>query len=550
MPDDRQPADIRGPLESRLIAGRYRLGTRLGRGGMGIVWRAEDELLGRPVAVKELHAANDVQDPATLREARAVARVKHPHVVVVHDVVEEDGRPYIVMELVEGDSLAERLAARGPVDTAEAARIGLALLGALRAAHGLGVLHRDLKPANVLLEEVTGRVVLTDFGIARLVGTTTITDPGSFVGSPEYTAPERMLDGNEAGPASDLWSLGALLCAMLSGESPFHRDSLPGVLHAVVEAEIVPPPAAEPLLPVVRGLLERDPARRLDAADAERLLREYVITGATPPRPVADPRATAHWYLPHTAPPRGPVAGLPGSGAPARRRTALVAGVVVAALAGAGALSTTLFRDGGGFAGDLGSGNSALTDELPGGMEPSAMPPIHTGRSSFPVGTLSPAQPAPEGYHTVHDRMGFTIAVPHGFARFHDEARIYYRSPDGAFRIGIRIQDSRPGGPAAAIRFADAIGPDTNPGYRDGRVTPTTHNGYPAALWEFTWSGFSRAEGPRHTFDLCWDQGGRMYDIWVSGPVGGLDEARELFDTALDSFVPPVRAPAHAPRAE
>ncbi len=194
-------------------------------------------------------------------------------------MVEEEGVPYIVMEFVEGVSLAERIAVRGPVDAREAARIGLALLSALRAAHAIGVLHRDLKPANVLIEEATGRVVLSDFGIARLAGATTLTEDGMFVGSPEYTAPERV-QGRQAGPASDLWSLGVLLCAVMTGRSPFHRDSLGGVLHAVMEAEIRPPAATGPLLPVVRGLLERDPERRIDAAEAERLL--YASLAAAP----------------------------------------------------------------------------------------------------------------------------------------------------------------------------------------------------------------------------------------------------------------------------
>ncbi len=166
-----------------------------------------------------------VQYDRMLREARAVALIKHPNVIVMHDIVEQDGRPWIVMELVEGRSLSGRLSAQGPVAPQEAARIGLALLGALRAAHARGVLHRDIKPPNVLVEEATGRVVLTDFGIAQVSGVTTITETGAFVGSPEYTAPERM-SGGRAGPESDLWSLGVLLCTALNGESPFHRDSL------------------------------------------------------------------------------------------------------------------------------------------------------------------------------------------------------------------------------------------------------------------------------------------------------------------------------------
>ncbi|MFF5494869.1 serine/threonine-protein kinase [Streptomyces aquilus] len=271
----------------RVVAGRYRLEVRLGRGGMGVVWRATDQLLGRRVAVKELALDETLSEAEarrwrdrTLREARAVAQLRHPHIIVVHDVVEDDERPYLVMELIDGVSLADRIAARGPVDAAEAARIGVALLGALRAAHAAGVLHRDIKPANVLIAD-DGRVVLTDFGVAQVAGATTLTDLDSFVGSPEYTAPERM-SGLATGPASDLWSLGALLCTAVSGESPFRRDSLGGVLHAVVAGEIRPPAQAAPLLPVVRGLLERDPGRRLDGESAERMLRTFLETGQMP----------------------------------------------------------------------------------------------------------------------------------------------------------------------------------------------------------------------------------------------------------------------------
>jgi serine/threonine protein kinase len=326
---------------ARIVAGRYRLEAKLGRGGMGVVWRATDQLLGRRVAVKELPYDDTLtaeearlQRDRTLREARAVAQLHHPHIVVVHDVVEDDERTYIVMELIDGSTLADRVAARGPVDAAEAARIGIALLSALRTAHEAGVLHRDLKPANVLLEDGTDRVVLSDFGIAQVPGATTLTENGSFVGSPEYTPPERIA-GFRTGPASDLWSLGVLLCAAMSGESPFHRDSLGGVLHAVVSGEIRPPEQAEPILPVVRGLLERDPDRRLEAAQAEWMLRTFRETGRMP---------------------ASPVDGTP-SRAPGRlrrrrrsRRGPLIAALLIAATAGAGlsAAALLIHRDGDG----------------------------------------------------------------------------------------------------------------------------------------------------------------------------------------------------------
>ncbi|MFF7297358.1 protein kinase [Streptomyces sp. NPDC008265] len=555
---------------ARLIAGRYRLDARLGRGGMGVVWRATDLLLGRNVAVKEVAA-----DPAlseeearrrrerTLREARAAAQLGHPHIIVVHDVVEDGEHPYIVMELVEGGSLADRLAAAGPVEPAEAARIGLALLGALRTAHAAGVLHRDIKPANVLLEEPGGRVVLTDFGIAQVAGATTLTATGAFVGSPEYTAPERMAARTPVGPESDLWSLGALLCAAVSGASPFRRDSFAGVLHAVVYDEISPPAACGPLLPVVRGLLERDPAVRLDAERAQEMLATYADPGrgnaptrldarqpsgnapAAPPAPTPVP-APAPGPAPAPAP--APVtASEPTRGNPGRRRpvAALVAGLLVAAIAGAG-LSAALLTNGEERAGRpadaKGSGPSAsvpagTTTTHPAGTgAPPPGLPVAVGATSAPDLPASVGG-APAGYRTVQDPAGFSLAVPEGFTRRAEGPRIFYLSPGETFRIGIKVTEPESGGPLAVHQRAHARGATNNPGYRNASVAAATHNGRDAALWLFTWDGFSAAEGPRHTRDLCWEEDGRLYDVWVSAPVAQAEEARGYLDTALRTFV-------------
>ncbi|BFO14624.1 serine/threonine-protein kinase [Streptomyces sp. KM77-8] len=371
----------------RVIAGRYRLEGRLGRGGMGVVWRATDQLLGRGVAVKELPldetlSAADArrQRDRTLREARALAQLSHPHIIVVHDVVEDDDRPYIVLELIDGPSLADRIAEQGPVGAAEAARIGVDLLAALRAAHTAGVLHRDLKPANVLLENGTDRVVLTDFGIARVSGSTTLTETGTFVGSPEYTAPERM-SGARTGPESDLWSLGALLCTALSGESPFRRDSLGGVLHAVVVDEIRPPAQAEPILPVVRGLLERDPDRRLDADRAERMLRAFRETGRTPesaPPGLLPPQPSRRTPARREEPRERPVRRQPAKGT-------LVAALAVAAMAGAGVSAAALLtQDRGGDGGGTPTSTAPGTPTSPTGS-PSPSPTDSVTGTQSPV---------------------------------------------------------------------------------------------------------------------------------------------------------------------
>ena len=528
----------------RVIAGRYRLEARLGRGGMGVVWRATDELLGRQVAVKEIPLDLDEtlsveearrQRDRTLREARAGAQLRHPHIIVVHDVVEHDERPYIVMELIDGGSLADRISQRGPIAPAEAARIGAALLSALRTAHEAGVLHRDIKPANVLLESGTDRVVLTDFGIAQVAGATTLTETGSFVGSPEYTAPERM-SGARTGPESDLWSLGALLCTALSGESPFRRDSLGGILHAVVFDDIRPPAQAEPLMPVVLGLLERDPDRRLDAAQAERMLRAYRDTGRTPALPPGYtpterdvPRPPAPLPMPSPSP-------LPTVETRHSTRGVLVAALLVAAMAGAGVSAAALLMN----RGDEGGGGTPTSSAPRTSVSASPSPPSRTPSPSHtppkpPVTATLPS--APSGYRVADDPAGFSLAVPEDFTRTPQGERVFYLSPGETFRLGIKATDPEPGGPLAVMRRAAAKGSDTNPGYHDGRVTSTARHGHPAALWEFTWNGFSTAEGPRHTYDLCWEEGGRMYDVWVSAPVGKVREAKEYFDVAVDTFV-------------
>ncbi|MFI6373255.1 serine/threonine-protein kinase [Streptomyces sp. NPDC050546] len=364
------------PGHERVIAGRYRLLAPLGEGGMGTVWRARDEVLHREVAVKEVRApaglaGDDVQRMyARLeREAWAAARVASGNVVTVYDVATDGGRPWIVMELVRGLSLAEVLDAEGPMPPQRAAHVGAEVLAALRVAHEAGVLHRDVKPANVLISN-DGRIVLTDFGIAMVEGSSALTMTGEVIGSPEFLAPERAL-GRTPGPESDLWSLGVLLYAAVEGHSPFRHDTPLSTLRAIVDEELPPPYRAGPLAPVIEGLLRKDPEQRLPPERAEQELR-VIAAGGTPSadttRAVPYPPPSAARAEPAATPPM-PFPGQPmpaGSGATTTatrhdrdRRTGrvLVAGVVALALA-VGGLTYALLNNGGGD-GSRGNGQGA-----------------------------------------------------------------------------------------------------------------------------------------------------------------------------------------------
>ncbi|MFD8466251.1 serine/threonine-protein kinase [Streptomyces cyaneofuscatus] len=295
----------------RVIDGRFTLVERLGSGGMGMVWRAHDEALHRDVALKEVRppdpalAEYDPEGARTLRarvlrEARALARLDHPNVVTVHHIVDpgEDGYPWIVMELVAGSSLHDRLA-EGPMDPAEAAELGRGILSALNAAHASGIQHRDVKPANVLLR-TDGRPVLTDFGIAAIRESTSLTMTGALIGSPDYIAPER-IRGTEGDPSSDLWSLGMMLYVAVEGHHPLRKATTLATLAAVLDEEVPPPVRAGALTPVLTALLTRDIPARPDAGTLDRMLAE-----AARPQPAPDPRSAYGSTPPSAMPPQPP----------------------------------------------------------------------------------------------------------------------------------------------------------------------------------------------------------------------------------------------------
>ncbi|MFD9001305.1 protein kinase [Streptomyces sp. NPDC059582] len=391
MSEAERAGTSRQDKSARLLAGRYRLGDVLGRGGMGTVWRAEDETLGRTVAVKELRFPSNIDDEEkrrlitrTLREAKAIARIRNKSAVTVFDVVDEDDRPWIVMELVEGKSLAEAIREDGLLEPKRAAEVGLAILDVLRSAHREGILHRDVKPSNVLIAE-DGRVVLTDFGIAQVEGDPSITSTGMLVGAPSYISPERAR-GHKPGPAADLWSLGGLLYAAVEGAPPYDKGSAIATLTAVMTEPLEEPKHAGPLKDVIYGLLTKDPAQRLDDAGARAMLTKVVQ--APEPRAAEPEPADATKVVPLPAQPDAP-GGKRGEEAADKLRGALRS-VRKAAVAAGAATSAAATRaksaDSGAAAG--GAGTTAVSASAPASTTASgsASAPVSGGTSADTAG--------------------------------------------------------------------------------------------------------------------------------------------------------------------
>jgi serine/threonine protein kinase len=517
--------------EGRLVAGRYRLIDHIGRGGMGTVWRAEDEVLSRQVALKRLHVQPHLTDDelATLyertrREARSAARIAHPNVVVVHDVVDDQGLPCIVMEYVPSTTLDALLKSGELLAPAEAARIGLGMIAALRAAHTAGVLHRDVKPGNVLLG-ADGRVVLTDFGIAMTSGTSTLTKTGEIVGSIDYIAPERM-KGRNSGPAADLWALGATLYQSVEGRPPFRKDTAVETAYAIVVDPLAPMKQAGALEPLIEALLAKDPAERPSMEETERALR--VVTSQAPTQlqtqPLSQPRPR-----PRPAPTRS-LPTRPSDPAPVdndgsgrrrnkdkggrrKRRGLLLSAVAVIAAGSAVA--------GGLYIAHRDSGSRTHGTEA----APTSTP------ISTPIST-----DVPKGFHLVEDKtLGASYPVPDGWKRTNPSSeQVTYTDPSRL--VGLTIGTVNPAGPNPESHFKN-IEANTKVNYstyRKIRMERTTFQGKAAAVWEFTFKGQVRTF---RAIDLGFGQeGGREYDIYLSAPEARWDQYRPVFDKVKAGF--------------
>ncbi|MDC2955402.1 serine/threonine-protein kinase [Streptomyces gilvifuscus] len=551
-------------MQGQLVAGRYRLADSIGSGGMGRVWRAHDEVLHRAVAIKELTAALYVSESdrerllaRTRAEARAAARINHSAVVTVHDVLEHDGRPWIVMELVEGYSLADAVKERGRVEPAEAARIGLWVLRALRAAHSAGVLHRDVKPGNVLLGH-DGRVLLTDFGIAQIEGDTTITRTGEVVGSVDYLAPERVR-GHDPGPASDLWALGATLYTAVEGRSPFRRTSPLSTMQAVVEEEAAEPEFAGPLGPVMAALLAKDPARRPGAAEAEQMLAEaaegrrsdaaqaYVPTqhaggryetqtgtGTGPYNTGTGPRTgSATPYPPLTGPTAiGPTGIGPAPATPKRRRLRTFVLAVALAVIVAGGTAVVLQK-----------WNQGRQSDASGTSGSSTSPTPSTTPSGGSDGTV------PANWRKYDDPNGFSVYLPPGWNRTEvtgtgdvdpDLRQVDYSPDDGRHFVRIAI-DTSPD-------FADVTSHQEDleqqlqklVAYHRVQLRKNLYRDRNGSVWEYTWTALpkdTKFPGPRRAIEETYiSRDGAEYAIYVSSPAADWAQSAKRFKAILQGW--------------
>ncbi|WP_447004439.1 protein kinase domain-containing protein [Saccharothrix isguenensis] len=283
--------------DGRLVAGRYRLGRRIGSGAMGIVWQAHDERLHRTVAVKQLllqpglaEADTDEAKRRAMREGRIAARLQHPHAIAVYDVAEDDGQPWLVMEYLPSKSLSSALSERGTLSPRDVASIGSQVASALAAAHNAGIVHRDIKPGNILLGN-EGTVKITDFGISRATGDVTVTATGMLAGTPAYLAPE-VAKGYDPGPPSDVFSLGSTLYAAIEGAPPFGlNENTIALLHQVASGKVVPPKQAGPLTALLMRLLRAEPEDRPTMAEAREALAAVAAGRAAPEFPMALPQS-------------------------------------------------------------------------------------------------------------------------------------------------------------------------------------------------------------------------------------------------------------------
>ena len=531
----------------RTIGGRYRLDRSIGQGGMGTVWQGHDELLGREVAVKEVRfppelGKQEIADlrERTLREARATARLSHPNVITTYDVVEEDGRPWIVMELLKTRSLSEVLRDDGPLPPHRVAEIGLGVLAALETAHAQGVVHRDVKPSNVLVT-TDGRPVLTDFGIATMAGDPALTSTGVVLGSPAYMSPERAR-GKAFGPESDLWSLGVTLFAAAEGRPPFESDNALGTLTAVISDPVPPMSVGGPLALAVGGLLRKDPQERASIATVRAQLQEAAAdstTEAAAPvvatvaldragRTEALPAAGVGSAAPRPAAPTPPPSGTTTYDDEGRRRSGLLVPALVVGLLLIGAIVAFALLSGGGDKTDKNTADPKTT--------PSTSAPAT--KSSSPPATSTSAPPSdngvPAGYQLYEDPSGFSVAVPDGWhAEQSSSTAVDIKSPDGVSFLRVDQTDQPKDDAKKAWEEQEKSVKKDLPNYHRISIESVDYNGWDAADWEFTFGSNTHVLNRGFVTDST-----HGYALYLSTPEDKWASSQDVFQTAADTFKP------------
>lgn len=577
------------PEGGEVVADRYRLASLIGRGGNGTVWRAQDMLLGRAVAVKRIQIPPQLNEAEAARvrrkvlhEARACARLTHPGAVTVFDVVEDGGRPCIVMELVDAPSLAERVQDEGPLSPAEAADLGLQLLDTLQAAHRQGIVHRDIKPGNILVPP-GGHPKLADFGIASIVGEPGMTTTGLIPGSPAYMSPEQAA-GGVVGAPSDLWSLGAALYFAVEGVPPFIKLGPLPTMVAIVNDEPRGPVQAGPLTPALMALLTKDPETRPDAARAGELLRA-ALTGSgaeaeangqdavapiaplpPAPEPVRSPLPAAPVPSPPPKPPSAsppPEAPSPGPrvsetpplrlrpipervAAPIPARTSVPSPPAGPAPGPPPRWSPGSVAPGPGPRGSRPSGPLlvgllclvalAAVAAAVWGYQTGGNPTVAGPPTSSPAASPSTGAAVPSTWIRYTDpATGFVIAHPPNWTVVADGTRTDVRDPvSGAY---LRVDHRQPPGPSAIGAWQDQEKSfkAQYAGYRRLQLGPTTFDGFPGALWEFTYP----AGILLHAADLGFITGRYGFALYFQTTDSSWQRLQPLFESFKQSFKAP-----------
>ncbi|MFD8384111.1 protein kinase [Streptomyces sp. NPDC059679] len=569
---------------------------------MGTVWRAQDELLDRQVALKQLHMSPHLaeEEVATLfertrREARSAARIAHPNVVVVHDVVEDSGMPCIVMEYVPSTTLGDLLKTGRTVTPDEAARIGRGMIAALRAAHAAGVLHRDVKPGNVLLGD-DGRVVLTDFGIAMATGTSTLTKTGEVVGSIDYIAPER-IRGKTPGPSSDLWALGATLYQAIEGRPPFRKATPIETGYAIAVDPLEPPVRSGPLTGLIEGLLAKEPEDRPSAEQTERALRGPAGLPETTSMPRPDPAATT--LMPTVG--FGPAeTSTPGYGHPAETSTPVYGHPANP--------STPVYGHPATHAPTQQPTPPSTQHPTPPSTQMPTPPPAHVHGAGFPPAPVPPVPPAPgggrrrgrtalwtasaaavavagvaaglylsgvefggskddgagsgtssptasasatykipelpDGYHREElADFGVSLPVPDDWKRQPDSSsqgtvdstqEVRFLDPSQKARLMVNVIDQAGSDHVQHFEDLEPSIKQQYPVYQRMRLDKTKYRGLPGAIWEFKFQGRERMY---RAIDLGFgEEGGKAYALYLSAPADEWADYLEVFRNARDGF--------------